>query len=119
MEAFSATLQLDPTLLQGLRHSLAAWLESAGAPIAERNSVLLATHEVAAHAMQTGRTGGTVDVTATTDGLDAFVVHVRSDGVWERVGPDTPWSGLGLVAGLMGDVSTQASHTVRMRSSVS
>lgn len=114
MESFTATLELDPTLLRGLRHSLAAWLEGAGAPVAKRNSVVLATHEAAAHAMQTGESGGTVAVTASRDG-DAFIVHVRSDGAWEIAASDVEGSARSIIAGLMGDVSTQASHTLRMR----
>lgn len=116
MEAFTATLELDPTLLRGLRHSLAAWLEGAGAPVGQRNSVVLATHEVTAHAMQTAESGGTIDVSASRDRNDSFVVHVRADGAWESAASDVRSSAVSVVAGLMGDVSTQASHTLRMRS---
>ena len=113
MEAFTATLALDPTLLRGLRHSLADWLEGAGAQVAERNSVVLATHEAAAHAMQAGESGGTIDVTASRDD-DAFIVHVRRDGAWEIAATDVRGRALSAAAELIGDFSTQASHTVRM-----
>lgn len=119
MESFTATLELDPTLLRGLRHSLGAWLEDAGASPGKRNSVMLATHEAAAHLIDEGEPGSTVDVTASRDGDDSFVVHVRSDGVWEMAASNVEGSALAVVARLMGDVSTQASHTLRMRTSVS
>ena len=115
MEAFTASLDLDPKLLRGLRHALGAWLDGSGAPLAQRNSVVLATHEATAHVMQTSESGGTVDVTASRDGDNSFVVHVRSDGAWARATSDGEGSALSVVAELMGDVSTQASHTLRMR----
>lgn len=117
MEAFSATLGLDPTLLRPLRHSLASWLERAGAPAAERDSVVLATHEAAASAIESGDSGGMVDVTADRDVTGVFVVHVRSDGVWEPAGSDVPGSALSLIAELMSETSTRVSSTVRMRTS--
>jgi hypothetical protein len=117
VEGFTATLELDPTLLRGLRDSLAAWLEGAGAPRAERNSVVLATHEAAAHMMRAGESGGTIDVTASRDGDDSFVVHVRSDEAWEIAASGVEGSAYSIIAGLMGDLSTQASHTLRMRTS--
>lgn len=66
--------------------------------------------------MQTGESGGTVDVTASRDRNDSFIVHVRSDGAWESAASDVRGSAISAVAGLMGDVSTQASHTLQMRS---
>lgn len=54
-----------------------------GVPALERDSVVLATHEAAAHAIESGESGGTVDVTASRDGEGVSIVHVRSDGVWE------------------------------------
>jgi hypothetical protein len=117
VEAFSATLGLDPKLLRPLRHSLASWLERAGAPAPERDSVVLATHEAVAHAIESGESGGTLDVTADRDGDGAFVVHVRSDGVFAVAGSDVPGSAMALVAALMSETSTRVSNTVRMRSS--
>lgn len=115
MEAFTATLARDPTLLRGLRLSLGAWLEDSGALVGQRNSVILATHEAAAHVMQT-ESGGTVNVIASRDGENSFVVHVRGDGAWKIAASDVEGSAHSIIAGLMGDVSTQASHTLRMRS---
>ena len=117
MDSFSARLGVDPTLLRPLRHSLASWLERAGAPAAERDSVVLATHEAAASAMESGESGGSVDVTANRDGEGAFVVHVRSDGVWEAAASDFAGSALSLVAELMSETSTRVSNTMRMRTS--
>jgi hypothetical protein len=115
MEAFAATLVIDPTLLRGLRHALAGWLDGAGADSTERNSLVLATHEVAARAMTAGgTTDRTIDVSASRDRGDSFVVLVREDGVWEPIEDDleAPYSRL---AKLVSHVSTQSSTTVRMR----
>ena len=117
MEAFSATLELDPKLLRGLRHGLASWLEGAGALAGDRDSMVLATHEAAAHAMESAESGTTLDVTADRDGNSGFVVHVRCDGAraWEASTSDPQGSALGVVTSVMSDVSTQASQTMRMR----
>lgn len=115
MEAFTATLELDPKLLRELRHGLASWLDGAGAESADRDAMVLATHEVAAHAMQTADTGSTVDVMAQRIGVDGFTVDVQSDGAWATVAADADGSALALAAELM-SVATRSSHTVRMRS---
>lgn len=115
MEAFTAKLELDPTLLRGLRHGLASWLEGAGAESADRDAMVLATHEVAAHTMQTAETGSTVDVTANLDGDDRFVVDVQSDGAWATVSADAHGSAIAMAAELMSGVATRTSETVRMR----
>jgi anti-sigma regulatory factor (Ser/Thr protein kinase) len=115
MEAFVATLVIDPSLLRGLRHALSGWLDGAGADSRERDSLVLATHEVAAKAMTAGgATDRTIDVSASRDGSDSFVVLVRDDGAWEPIDgdPESPYSRL---AGLVSHVSTQSSTTVRMR----
>ena len=49
--------------------------------------------------MQTSESGGTVEVTASRDGDDSFVVHVRSDGAWEMAASDVDGSSLSVVAG--------------------
>ena len=117
MEAFTSTLDLDPALLRPLRHSLSSWLERAGAQAAERDCVVLATHEAAASAIESGESGGTFDVTASRDHEGVLVVHVRSDGVWEAASSDAPGSALSLIAELMSETSTRVSSTVRMRTS--
>lgn len=114
MEAFAATLELDPKLLRGLRRGLAAWLEKAGAQSPDRDAVVLATHEATAHAMQTAEAGSTIDVTAHCDGDDQFVVDVQSDSAWETITADPSGSVLALAAQLV-SVSARSSEMVRMR----
>jgi hypothetical protein len=118
LEAFTATLALDPKLLRGLRHSLASWLEGAGALDGDRDSMVLATHEAAAHAMENAESGSTLDVTADRDGTTSFVVHVRCDAAWEAFASDPQYTALNVVTSVMADVSARASHTVRMRTTV-
>ena len=108
------TLALDLTLLRGLRHALTTWLDDAGATPADRDSIVLATHEATAHAMEIGESGSTVDVTAMRDYDDSFVLHVRSDGGWTR---SVESDRMVMVHRLMSDVSKQSSSTVRMRRS--
>lgn len=113
MQAFAITLGPDPTLLRGLRHALASWLDGAGASGPDRDSMVLATHEAAAHAMQSGESG-TVDVSVDHDDGRRFVVQVRSDKVWRTVGSDGRGGGLSVMTQLMTEVSTRTSTTVRM-----
>jgi hypothetical protein len=112
VEAFTETLDRDPLLLRELRHSLASWLDGAGASGADRDSMVLATHEAAAQAIQNADSG-TVDVSARHDGDHSFVVHVRSDRAWSVIAPNEP--GSNLLTELMSEVSTRMSTTVRMR----
>lgn len=112
MEAFTATVALDPTLLRELRSSLAAWLDRAGASSEQRVSVVLATHEATANAMADGDRGGTIDVTANRDGDSGFVVDVSHDGPWTPHGGEERYVSL---AALMSDLSGQTSTTLRMR----
>ena len=111
MEAFTATLALDPMLLRGLRSSLSAWLVGAGASSEQRVSVVLATHEATANAMANGDEGGSVDVTANSDGDSGFVVDVCHDGPWKPHGTEEQDVSL---AALMSDLSHQTSSTLRM-----
>ena len=54
-----------------------------------------------------------VDVSASHDSDGSFVVHVRSDGAWNVVGPEEP--GSNFLTELTSEVSTRMSTTVRMR----
>jgi hypothetical protein len=74
--------------------------------------MVLATHEAAARAMQSAGSGS-VDVSASQDDDRSFVVHVRSDGAWNVVGPNEP--GNNFLTELMSEVSTRTSTAVRMR----
>jgi hypothetical protein len=107
VEAFTATLALDPTLLRGLRSSLAAWLDGAGASSEQGVSILLATHEATANAMADGAGGGSVNVTANRDGDSGFVVDICHDGAWEPHGSDERYVSL---AALMADLPPDEHH---------
>jgi hypothetical protein len=73
-----------------LRFVLASWLEGAGASNADRDSILLATHEAAVRAMQTGEDGGTVEVIASQNDDESFLIHVRNDDRWAQLADDSP-----------------------------
>lgn len=111
MEAFTANLALDPTLLRGLRSSLTAWLDRAGASSEQRVSVVLATHEATANAMADGDEGGCIDVTANTDGDSGFVVDVSHAGPWMPPESDEKYVSL---AALMSELSRRTSTTLWM-----
>jgi hypothetical protein len=113
VEAFAATLEVDPTLLRGLRHALARWLEGAGVQDRDRDAMVLATHEATAHAMQRAEAGSTIDVTANRDAANQFVVDVQSEGAWATVTADAHGVHAQLTE-LMSSVSTRTSQTVRM-----
>jgi hypothetical protein len=118
MQDYAATLARDPALLRGLRHSLLDWLDRSGAPIAESESMVLATHSAAAHAMEEGDDDCTVEVTASRDGARAFVIHVRSTSGWDTSGAHVQGGPLGRISALVSHISLQSSSTVRMRTDV-
>lgn len=115
MEGFSATLALDLTQLRGLRHALSSWLERSGASTADQESMVLATHEAAAHAIEAGESGGTVEVTADRDSDHSVVVHVRHHSRWRPPDVDEHGPRLTMLADIISDVSTQSSTTLRLR----
>ena len=116
MEPFITTVSGDKTLLRDLRHSLTFWLELAGAPAEAQTSIVLATHEAAANAIEHGDTGGSVLVTAEPEGEGGFVVVVRNDGGWKQESVrDGRGRGLAMMHELMSDVGITTTTTVRMR----
>ena len=117
MEPFTSTLAHDLTLLRGLRHSLDSWLELAGAPVEARASIVLATHEAMANAMQHGESGAPVTVRAEQDAEKGFMVMVFNKGSWKEPEPGRVKRGRGLLlmTGLMSDVDIHAGTKVRMR----
>ena len=118
MEAFSATLANDLSLLRGLRESLASWLENAGASVEALSSIVLATHEATANAIQYGDTDGPVTVTATPDPDGGFLVAVRNDGNWKKPELGSSGRGLPMMRELMSDVGIQPGTVVRLRKSL-
>ena len=117
MAPFVITLTHDLKLLRGLRHSLANWLELAGASPETQAVVVLATHEAAANGMEHGDPDGTVTVTARQDGTDSFHVAITNDGDWKEPAAEATGRGLPMMSDLMSDVAITASTTVRMHKS--
>lgn len=113
MEGFATQLALDPTLLRGMRHSLASWLDVAGASSHTRDAVVIGTHEAAANVMRDGDLG-TIDVEADREDDGGFVVHVRHVGPWAPHEGDTRIGSV-VLGSLLAEVSTQSSTTLRMR----
>lgn len=118
MEPFGASLRADPSLLGGLRRSLSAWLESGGVPEETRDSVVLATHEAAANAIEHARSGNGVTVTGERNDR-ALVIVVANEGDWRQPSKnDGRGRGLALMAALMSELEIHAESrrtTVRMR----
>ena len=77
--------------------------------------MVLATHEAAAHAIEAGESGSTVEVTANRDGDHSVVVYVRRDSRWRPPDIDEHGPKLTMLADLISDVSTQSSTTLRLR----
>jgi serine/threonine-protein kinase RsbW len=116
MDSFSATVRCDVSLLSGLRHALALWLEGKGVDHEPRASAVLATHEAAANAIEHGASG--VDVSAAViEGV--LMIEVSDQGQWHpaRFDDDERGRGLMLISALVSDldVSTEPTGTtVRM-----
>jgi len=82
MEAFEASLSLDPWHLRGLRRELAAWLERASVADEICEAIILATHEAAANAIEHADPGTEV----TVKGVRAdnkLMVMVTNSGEWK------------------------------------
>ena len=119
MEPFITTVSGDISLLRALRHSLTFWLELAGVPAEKQASIVLATHEAAANAIQHGDAGGSVTVTAESEAEGGCVVVVRNDGGWKQESVrEGRGKGLALMRELMSDVGIKTTTTVRMRAAV-
>lgn len=117
MEPFAVTLA-DITLLRGLRHSLASWLEEAGAPTEAKDSIVIATHEATANAITHGEAGCPVTVTANRHSDGRFMVVVRNDGGWKEQTPEAGGRGLSMMRDLMSDVGIRPATAVYMRKDV-
>lgn len=117
VQPFETSLPPDLNRLRGLRHELAAWLDSSGVSTDHRDAVVLATHEAAANAIvhATGR----VSVRGAIDD-DKLILIVSNTGEWKERRSDDPGQaiGLALMRALMSnlDVQVKPRHTtIRMR----
>ena len=115
MEPFTSILTHDSSLLRGLRHSLADWLEGAGASPDVQARVVLATHEAVANGIEHGQPDSPVTVVAQRNGADSFQVTVVNDGGWKDQEPGDRGRGLTMMSDLMSDLAVTPSTTVRMR----
>jgi serine/threonine-protein kinase RsbW len=117
VEPFEASLPPDLTQLRALRHDLAAWLERVGIAGADRDAVVLATHEAAANGIE--HAAARVVVRGVRD-EEKLLVVVSNDGRWRGRPWDEPRSGSGLtvIRGLMSQLDINVGEgrtTVRMR----
>jgi anti-sigma regulatory factor (Ser/Thr protein kinase) len=118
VDSFSATLRCDASLLAGLRHAFAGWLEARGLGEESRASAVLATHEATANAIEHGRSAGSVNVRAHLVD-DALMIEVSDQGQWRPAGfgDDERGRGLMLIAALVSDLdirSETGGTTIRM-----
>ena len=117
MEPFEASLPPDLPRLRGLRHDVAAWLDSIGVPAESRDGVVLAVHEAAANAIE--HATGRVTVRGAHDGEKLLLV-VSNTGRWRGSHPVDLARGRGLtiMRALMNNLEIRTDPegtTVRMR----
>ena len=107
----------DLSRLRGLRHDVAAWLDSIGVPPDSRDGVVLAVHEAAANAIE--HATGRVTVRGAHDGEKLLLV-VSNTGRW-RGSPSVDLArgrGLSIMRALMNNLEIRTDPegtTVRMR----
>ncbi len=119
MEAFVATLPCDLTELAELRRALGAWLDQSELSDELRSSVVLATHEAAANAIEHAEPCKAVEVRAAIE-RERLTVAVTDTGTWKHASFDNDERGRGLlmISVLMRQVEiTSEPHgtTIRMR----
>lgn len=107
--AFEHELEPTAAALAETRRALAAWLEAAGVGDEDAFSILLATHEACANAVEhpLERREGTVRVHATIAGRD-LVVAVVDRGRWRpSAEPTDRGRGLDLIRSLVDDLEVE------------
>ena len=114
MTAFAATLLHGPTELRGMRRSLVSWLELTDTSAEVRRSVMLATHEAAANALEHGEPESPVTVSASQNEDGGFTVEVTNHGGWKEPEPGHEGRGLMMMNALMSEVAVQTRTSVRM-----
>jgi anti-sigma regulatory factor (Ser/Thr protein kinase) len=114
---FEASISLHVEALRGFRTELRAWLERVEALDAQREDVVLATHEAVANALEHADDSSQVTVRGLVDGR-VLVLCVENSGPWRVHEERGRGRGLMLMKALMTelDIRTDAEHTVvRMR----
>lgn len=107
----------DLSRLRGLRHDVAAWLDSIGVPAQSRDGVVLAVHEAAANAIE--HATGRVTVRGASDG-DKLLLVVSNSGRWRgpRSVDAARGRGLTIMRALVNNLEIRTDPegtTVRMR----
>lgn len=110
---FEASLSLHVEALRGFRTKLRAWLERVEALGAQREDVVLATHEAVANALEYAVDGSSVTVRGLVDGR-VLVLSVENSGPWLEHEERGRGRGLMLMKALMTelDVRTDKERTV-------
>jgi serine/threonine-protein kinase RsbW len=105
-------------VLGDLRRALSAWLETSGVPEEARDSVVLATHEAAANAIEHAGSRNGITVKGERNGR-ALIIVVTNEGEWKRPSSDVARGrGLAVMASLMSELEIRTESrrtTVRMR----
>ena len=96
MEDFEATLPCEVARLSELRRALTAWLDRTDISDELRSSVVLATHEAAANAIEHAEPCESVEVRAAIE-EDKLTVEVSDTGVWKHASFDNEERGRGLM----------------------
>lgn len=96
MEAFEAALPCELTRLAELRRDLGAWLDQIDLSEELRSSVILATHEAAANAIEHAVPCESVEVRAAIE-RDRLTVTVTDTGAWKHASFDDDERGRGLM----------------------
>jgi serine/threonine-protein kinase RsbW len=91
-----ATLPCEPARLRELRRDLGAWLNQIDLSDDLRDSVVLATHEAAANAIEHAEPCKSVEVRAVID-RDNLTVAVTDTGTWKHASFDNDERGRGLM----------------------
>ena len=87
MDAFVARVPCEVSRLAALRRDLNGWLAETDLPDRIRSSVVLATHEAAANAIEHATPCESVEVRAEID-EENLTVAVRDTGVWKHANLD-------------------------------
>ncbi len=119
MEVFIASLPCELTRLGELRRDLGRWLDQTELSDKLRSSVILATHEAAANAIEHAEPCVTVEVHAAIE-RNSLSVAVTDTGTWKHARFDNHERGRGLtmISALMPHVeiiSEPHGTTIRMR----
>lgn len=119
MDPFEVSLSLDLSLLRMLQRQLTSWLEVAEVAGSARDSIVLATHEAAANAIEHAQLGSEVTVRGMRD-HDELMVVVTNTGTWKksRHDDDVRGRGIALMKALMSEIDVRRESrrtTVTMR----